>query len=230
MKKLGLIGGTGPESTLLYYRKFVYQANQRSGALFFPKLTIDSVNVYDVLAMCEQQDYSGLVSYLEQSVTHLVAAGAEVVALTGNTPHIVFDALQARVPVPLVSIITSVSQTICERGLKTVGLIGTGFTMKADFFKQPLREAGISVVIPTEQEITYIADKIHDELEQGIVTPDTRDHFIAIIKRMAEEQGIEAIILGCTELPILFNDVTLPVMALDTVDIHIDALFAALDS
>jgi len=229
MKKLGLIGGTGPESTLLYYRKFVYQANKRKGPLFFPKLTIDSVNVYDVLAMCEQQDYRGLVSYLEQAVHNLVAAGAEVVALTGNTPHIVFDALQARASVPLVSIITSVSQTICQHGLKTVGLIGTGFTMKADFFKKPLREAGISVITPAEHEMTFIANKIHDELEQGIIVPETRDKFIAIIERMAEEQGIEAIILGCTELPLLFEGINLPVTPLDTVDIHIDALFTALE-
>ncbi|WKX27993.1 aspartate/glutamate racemase family protein [Tatumella ptyseos] len=214
---------------MLYYRKFVYQANKRKGALFFPKLTIDSVNVYDVLAMCEQQDYRGLVGYLEQAVQNLVAAGAEVVALTGNTPHIVFDALQDRVSVPMVSIITSVSQRIRQRGLRTVGLIGTGFTMRADFFKKPLREAGINVVIPAEHEITYIADKIHDELEQGIIDLETRDEFIAIIKRMAEEQGIEAIILGCTELPLLFDGISLPVTPLDTVEIHIDALFNALE-
>ncbi|CAI1965742.1 aspartate/glutamate racemase family protein [Serratia marcescens] len=129
MKKLGLIGGTGPESTLLYYRKFVYESNKRTGDTFFPNLTIESINVYDVLAMCGRDDHQGLVNYLAKAVNNLVAAGAEVVALTGNTPHIVFNELQACSPVRLVSIISSTCASAQAQGLKKIGLLGTRFTM-----------------------------------------------------------------------------------------------------
>lgn len=228
MKKLGLIGGTGPESTLLYYRKFVYEANKRTGDTFFPNLVIESINVYDVLSMCSQKNYAGLTDYLAKAVDNLVAAGAEVVSLTGNTPHIVFSELQARTPVPLVSIIGATCAEVKTQGIKKVGLLGTRFTMEADFFVKPFIEAGIEVVVPSPDEIDYIADKIHDELERGIVSPETRDNFLSIIRLMQRREGIEAIILGCTELPILFEGAELPIKALDTVDIHIEALFGAL--
>lgn len=228
MKKLGLIGGTGPESTLLYYRKFVYQANARKGDTFFPKLTIDSINVYDVLAMCAQKDYRALTDYLATSVANLVAAGAEVVALTGNTPHIVFRQLQACSPVPLVSIIDATCAAVQAQGLKKVGLLGTRFTMEADFFIQPFIDQSIDVIVPNSIEIDFVAQKIHDELERGIINSDTRASFIAIVERLVQEDEIEAIILGCTELPLMFADVSLPIPVLDTVDIHIARLFDVL--
>ncbi|WP_252319401.1 MULTISPECIES: aspartate/glutamate racemase family protein [Symbiopectobacterium] len=118
MKKLGLIGGTGPESTLLYYRKFVYDANKRNGDTFFQNLTIESINVYDVLAMCSLKDYAGLTDYLAEAVRHLTAAGAEVAALTGNTPHIVFNELQACSAIPLVSIIDATCAEVKAHGLE----------------------------------------------------------------------------------------------------------------
>ncbi|QZN97118.1 aspartate/glutamate racemase family protein [Symbiopectobacterium purcellii] len=228
MKKLGLIGGTGPESTLLYYRKFVYEANQRTGDTFFPNLTIESINVYDVLRMCSQKDYAGLTDYLAKAVRHLVAAGAEVAALTGNTPHIVFNELQASSAIPLVSIIDATCAEVKAQGLKKVGLLGTRFTMEADFFKRPFIEAGIDVITPMPNDIAVIAEKIHHELERGIVETQTRERFLAVIERMSKDEGIEAIILGCTELPLLFSGVQLAVPALDTVDIHIEALFKML--
>ncbi|WP_241591710.1 aspartate/glutamate racemase family protein [Rosenbergiella epipactidis] len=229
MKKLGLIGGTGPESTLLYYRKFVYESNKRTGETFFPNLTIESINVYDVLAMCAKNDHQGLVNYLAKAITNLVSAGADVIALTGNTPHIVFRELQSRSPVPLVSIIESTCEEVKTQGIKRVGLLGTRFTMEEDFFKKPFIEASIEIITPHSAEIDYISDKIHHELERGIVNQETQAVFISIIKRMYRDEGIEAIILGCTELPILFTDVELPVKALDTIDIHIESIFKALE-
>lgn len=228
MKKLGLIGGTGPESTLLYYRKFVYEANKRVGDTYFPPLTIESINVYNVLDMCARQEYVGLIDYLLQAIHNLIAAGAEVIALTGNTPHIVFDELRVRSPVPLVSIIESTCEVAIAQQRKKIGLLGTRFTMEADFFKKPFLDNGIEVVIPSATERDFIASSIHHELERGIVTVATRETFIAVVERMYNDENIDAVVLGCTELPLLFADVRLPVAALDTVDIHLDALFKAL--
>lgn len=100
--------------------------------------------------------------------------------------------------------------------------------MEADFFKQPFLDAGIEVVIPQADDIDYIADKIHDELERGIVDLETREKFVSVVQKMSQAEGIEVVILGCTELPLMFAGTSLPVKALDTVDIHIEALFKAL--
>ncbi|KHN52919.1 aspartate racemase [Dickeya fangzhongdai] len=224
MKKLGLIGGIGPESTLLYYQTLVYEAQRRVGCTFFPNLTIESLNVFVVLDLCQRKDYPALVDYLMAGIHNLVAAGADIIALTGNTPHIVFGELQQQSPVPLVSIIESARDEAQRLGVSTVGLLGTRVTMEEDFFKKPFREAGINVVIPDREAITFIAEKILTELERGIVRPETQAVFLNIVQRMKDEQGIDAVILGCTELPLLLNGVTLPVVSLDTMQTHINAL------
>lgn len=227
MKKLGLIGGIGPESTLLYYRKLVYAAHERVGPSFFPNLAIESLNVFDVLRFCQAKDYDGLTTYLMAGIHHLAAAGAEIVALTGNTPHVVFDTLQARAGVPLVSIVEATRDEAVRQDVHRLGLLGTRFTMEEDFFKQPFVARGIDVIVPTAPEIDFMAKKIVDELERGIVRAETREAFLVVIRRMTHEQGIDALALGCTELPLLFADTPLPVKCLDTMEIHIEALLAA---
>ncbi|MFJ5437193.1 aspartate/glutamate racemase family protein [Pectobacterium brasiliense] len=226
MKKLGLIGGIGPESTLLYYRKLVYEAQRRVGADFFPNLTIESLNVFDVLTLCRNQNYAALVDYLMDGINNLTAAGVDVVALTGNTPHIVFDELQKRATVPLVSIIESTLEDALRLGVTKAGLLGTRFTMEEDFFKKPFRESGITVITPDTAMMALIDEKITTELEQGVIKPETRADFVNIVQRMKKEKGIDAVILGCTELPLLFSDVLLPVVGLDTMQSHIDRLLA----
>ncbi|KGA23841.1 aspartate racemase [Pectobacterium brasiliense] len=226
MKKLGLIGGIGPESTLLYYRKLVYEAQRRVGADFFPNLTIESLNVFDVLTLCRNQNYTALVDYLMDGINNLTAAGVDVVALTGNTPHIVFDELQKRATVPLVSIIESTRDDALRLGVTKAGLLGTRFTMEEDFFKKPFRESGITVITPDTATMALIDEKITTELEQGVIKPETRADFVNIVQRMKKEKGIDAVILGCTELPLLFSDVLLPVVGLDTMQSHIDRLLA----
>ncbi|WP_409306585.1 aspartate/glutamate racemase family protein [Pectobacterium sp. B1J-3] len=228
MKKLGLIGGIGPESTLLYYRKLVYEVHRRVGGSFFPNLTIESLNVFDVLTMCQNKDYDALVSYLMVGIKNLVAAGAEVVALTGNTPHIVFDELQEQATVPLISIIESTCDEARRLNKTKVGLLGTRFTMESDFFKKAFRDKSIAVVVPTQNEIDFVAQTIAEELEHGIVKEETYARFSNIVERMKREQCIDAVVLGCTELPLLFGQRQQSVDCLDTMEIHINALIAVM--
>lgn len=105
MKKLGLVGGIGPESTIPYYHDIVYGVKERVGKKFFPNITIESINVFEVLRLCKEQNYEDLVNYLSLAINNLSVAGAEFAALTGNTPHIVFEELKARSPIQLVSIV-----------------------------------------------------------------------------------------------------------------------------
>lgn len=224
MKKLGLVGGMGPESTIPYYHDIVYGVQNRIGKNFFPNLTIESVNVFDVLKLCNEQKYDELTDYLMQAIKSLIKSGADFVALSANTPHIVFDRLKEQSTVPLVSIVEVTRDEAVRLNKRKVGLLGTIFTMTDDFFKKPFYSSDIEIIIPTPEEMEYINRKISSELELGIVKKETLESFQTIIKRMADEEGIEAIILGCTELPLLLNDEVSPVPCLDTMKIHIQHL------
>ncbi|MBK0166811.1 aspartate/glutamate racemase family protein [Klebsiella sp. S69] len=224
MKKLGLIGGIGPESTLIYYKKLVYGAQQRTGEHFYPNLTIESLNVFDVLRFCQEKDYAGLTRYMMEGVNNLISAGAELIALTGNTPHIIFDELRARSAVPMISIVEAASEWATKEKISRAGLLGTAFTMQEEFFKKPFVQAGTAIVTPVESEMHYIAEKISSELEHGIVRPETQRSFQRIVNRMVEDEAIDAVILGCTELPLVFKKCNLSVRVLDTLEIHTQVL------
>lgn len=224
MKKLGLVGGMGPESTIPYYHDIVYGVQEKSGKELFPNLTIESVNVFDVLALCKEEKYEELVEYLLAAIDNLVKSGADFVAISANTPHIVFDRLKEKVQVPMVSIIEATRDEAVRQKKKRLGLLGTVFTMKGEFYKKPFWESGIEIITPTEEEMVFVNEKITSELEKGIVKEETLAAFQNVIQRMAKENSIEAIILGCTELPLLLNDEVSPVPCLDTMQIHVRKL------
>lgn len=224
MKKLGLIGGMGPESTIPYYHDIVYGVQERLKDSNFPLLTIESVNVFDVLKYCANEKYDELVEYLLKAINNVKNAGADFAALSANTPHIVFDELQKKSPIPLLSIIDALYDDVKKQNMKKVGLLGTCFTMEGEFFKKKFIENNIEIIIPDRDERKYINDKISKELEFGIVKQETLKAFMKIIENMISEDKIEGFILGCTELPLLFKGVELPIPALDTMQIHIKAI------
>lgn len=228
MKKLGLIGGMGPQSTMPYYMNIVYGVQNRTSPDFFPNLTIESLNVFEILKMIENEEYDRLTEHFLQAIARLKAAGTEIAALTANTAHIVFDRLQPLSPVPLLSIIDATIAEAQKFGYGKVGLLGTSFTMERDFYKQPFRRCGINIITPNEKERIYLDRKITAELELGIVNPETQQSFVDIVQRMADDYDIEAVILGCTELPLILNDTISPLPCLDTVKIHSESLIKAI--
>lgn len=224
MKKLGLVGGMGPESTIPYYHDIVYGVQKKMGNQFFPNLTIESVNVFDVLRLCGEEKYDELTTYLMQAINNLAKSGAEFAALSANTPHIIFDRLNAQSPIPLISIVDATCEEAERRNYTKIGLLGTIFTMTGEFFKKPFYEKNIEIITPSISEMNFINDKISSELELGMVKEDTLKEFQKIILRMKEENDIQAIVLGCTELPLLLNDSVSPVPCLDTMQIHINSI------
>ena len=224
MKKLGLIGGTGPESTIEYYKGIEYGVQRKSGRSFFPNLTIESLSVFDVLGFCERQDYAGLTEYLLKGIQNLAAAGAERAALTGITPHIVFDELAAAAPIPLISMVNTARDHVAECGYKKICLLGTLPTMDGTFFQNSFAKRGIEVVTPNTEEKRYIETKIETELEFGKVLPETQQSFHKIVERIIQEEKVQAVVLGCTELPLIFRDMELSVPYVDVMQIHIGAL------
>ena len=228
MKKLGLIGGMGPESTIPYYHDIVYGVQEAIGEQEFPELTIESVNVFKVLNLCGEKKYDELTEYLMRAIDNLAKSGADFAALSANTPHIVFDRLKEQSPIPLISIVEATCKEAQRREVKKIGLLGTIFTMTGEFFKTPFVENGIDIVVPTQEEMNLINERISTELELGIVKEETLATFQQIITRMRDEDGIEAVVLGCTELPLLLNDEVSPVPCLDTMRIHIQEIVKAI--
>ncbi len=224
MNKLGLIGGTGPESTIEYYKGIEYGVQQKSGRSFFPNLTIESLSVFDVLGFCGKQDYAGLTAYLLKGIRNLAAAGAQYAALTGITPHIVFDELSKASPIPLISMVDTARDYAAANGYKKICLLGTLPTMEGTFFQSSFAKRGIEVVTPTAEEKNYIGTKIETELEFGKVLPETQHAFQKIAERIIQEEQVQAIVLGCTELPLIFGGVELPVPYIDVMKVHINAL------
>lgn len=224
MKKIGLIGGTGPESTIMYYRELEYGVQKQLQKPVFPPMVIESLSVFQVLEYCAEQDYEGLTRYLLQGICNLAAAGAEYGAFTGITPHVVFDDVAAKSPIPLVSMVETAGDEAEKSQCKRVGLLGTLPTMEGDFFQRAFAKRGICTVTPHQDERLYIADKIKTELEYGQVVPATQKRMVEIAEGMITEHHLDAIVLGCTELPLIFDQVTLPVPALDVMRLHIQAL------
>lgn len=224
MRKLGLVGGMGPESTIPYYHGIVYGVQRALGKPVFPELSIESVNLFEILRLCQEKRHDELVERLLGAIDNLAKSGAEFAALSANTPHIVFDKLQARSPIPLISIVEAACEEAGRRGLRKIGLLGTIFTMTGDFFKASFIKSGIQVVVPQESELSRISDRITKELELGVVRDETLAYFQQVIAGMQAEDGIEAIVLGCTELPLVLNDEVSPVPCLDTMQIHINAI------
>ena len=224
MRKLGLIGGTGPESTVAYYRGIAYGVQEKTGR--FPKLCIESMSVFEVLGYCERQDYAGLADYLLQGFQCLADAGADFACLTGITPHVVFEEIAARAPIPVVSMVETACAYALQQGYHKIALLGTYPTMTGSFFQTTFRARGIEVITPTEAEMRYIGEKIETELELGKVIPETQARFCEIAERLVREDGAEAIVLGCTELPMILNDDLLSVPCMDVMEIHIQKLIS----
>ena len=162
--------------------------------------------------------------FLLKAVENLAAAGADFAALTANTSHIVFENLQRRSPIPLVSIIDATCDAAVAAGYRRLGLLGTRFTMEGEFYRLPFTRAGIEIFTPDADDMAMIDERISSELEMGIVNENTRQALVDAIARMQKRHNIDAVILGCTELPLILNDAVSPVPCLDTVQIHIKAL------
>ena len=224
MKKIGLVGGTGPESTLMYYRELNSRIDKLLSGKHMPDIVIESVDFRRAWEYVSEEQYDSLTDYLAEKVDCLKGAGADIISLTAVTMHLVADEIMSKTGVSLISIPQVVSKEAVSRGYKKIGLLGTLFTMEQDYMKKDFREAGIEVFVPEKTDRELIAKRILEELELGIVKDSTLKEFQRIIEKMRDENSIEAVVLGCTELPILLNSENSPLPILDSVEIHINEL------
>lgn len=229
MKRVGIIGGIGPESTIEYYRLIIASYRERTRDGSYPPVVINSIDLKQMLDLIGANRLPEVEEYLVGELMRLARAGADLAALAANTPHIVFGALCARSPVPLISILEVTCEAAARRGLKRVGLFGTRFTMQASFYPEAFDRAGIRVVPPDAEAQVYIHDKYMSEFVNGIFIPETRAGLLAIVERMKARDGIEGLILGGTELPLILRaDEYAGVQFLDTTKLHAEAIVSRL--
>ena len=227
-KLIGIIGGIGPESTIDYYRLFVsiYREHRPDA---YPPVIINSIDLAKALKLVSSGDLAGLAAYVLEEIHRLARAGATHGLLSSNTPHIVFDQIEDSSPIPLISIVDTACRAAAERKLKRVGLFGTRFTMQGGFYQKVFAREGIEVAIPDPGDQDFIHDTYLNELVNGIVRTETRGRYIGIARSMKAEQGIEALILGGTELPLLLRGaIDIGVMLLDTAHLHVERAVAEL--
>jgi aspartate racemase len=229
MKTLGIIGGIGPESTIEYYRRInaLYRERIRDGSA--PSIIINSIDMKKLLGLVEANELDELTRYLTAEVEKLARGGATFALLAANTPHLVFDAVAQRSPIPLISIVETTCKAAKAAGLERLGLLGARFTMRSSFYRDVLSEQQIELVVPNEKEQAYVHDKYMQELVQGIILPETRARLMTIIKTLKERSQIDGVILGGTELSLILRDDTVfGVQILDTTQIHVKAAVAQL--
>jgi aspartate racemase len=228
VKILGLIGGTGPESTIEYYRLLIDAYRERRDGNY-PPIIINSVNLKLLLEYMNANKIEEFTRELTGAFDRLARAGADFAAFTANTPHIVFDEIQRRSRIPLISIVEATCDKVKALGLKKVGLFGTRFTMQAKFYPEVFSRAGIMLFTPNDDEQNYIHEKYIGELLNNLFLPETRERLLAIADELKARHAIEGLILGGTELPLLLRDEEhsgLPL--LDTTRIHVERLVAEL--
>jgi aspartate racemase len=223
MTTAGLVGGLGPETTVDYYRRIVVAWQEHDPATA-PHLVIDSIDVQKIFRLVEF-DRPALAEYLSAAVGRLARAGADFAAITANMPHLVFSDVAARSPIPLISIIATCADAVQRSGVVRVGLLGTAFTMESHMYPDELGRRGIQVVTPSKQERAFIHDHYVGELLKGKFRPEVRRGVEAIVTRLRDEEHIDGVILGGTELALLLpSAVIADLPAFNTTALHVDAI------
>jgi aspartate racemase len=186
---------------------------------------IYSIDLAEIVAHQDVGDEDRVVEILVDALEKLRGAGAEVGALTANTPHVFFDRIQSQTTLPLISIVDASLERARDLGVQRALLLGTIATMEGSMYPEAFAAAGIEIVTPDEDERRFINRSIYEDLAVGKVTPELRESYVGICRRQTKGNGVDAVILGCTEIPLVLTTEDLPVLLIDTARCHAEALF-----
>jgi aspartate racemase len=221
-KRIGILGGVSPESTVAYYQYLTRTYTRRYGDYGYPEILIYSVSFQRYADWSKQDRWDLIAEGLGEAGQRLAAAGADFLIIGANTMHLVLDEVRARVPVPVLSLLDALVEAIQARGLRTVGLLGTRFTMEKPFYREALARHGIEVLLPGADDRAYVNRVIYGELVAGQIRDESRAGYVRIIHDL-RDRGAEAVILGCTEIPLLVSEADADLPLLDTTAIHAEA-------
>ncbi|MVF14917.1 aspartate/glutamate racemase family protein [Ketobacter sp. MCCC 1A13808] len=220
MKTIGILGGMSWESSADYYRLLNEGIKTRLGGLHSAKLILYSVDFAPIAQMQKEQNWDEISVILVEAAEEVQSAGADFLIIASNTIHKVAPQIQANISIPLLHIADATAHKLIQSEVKTVGLLGTSFTMEQEFYSQKLQqEYGLNVLIPTNTERDRVNSIIFDELCLGKQTEESKKFFLSVIDNL-ENEGAKAIILGCTEIGGLIKQSDTPVALFDTTDIH----------
>lgn len=221
-KKIGILGGMSPESTTEYYEYITHTYTERFGDYGYPQIIIYSVSFQTYVDWPKEDRWDLVAQGLIEAAQKLEAAGADFILIATNTMHLVFDQVQAGVQIPMLSLLDAVGEAILTRGMKTVGLLGTKFTMEKTFYQDALAKKGITVLVPDADDREYVNNVIYSELVAGQICNESRAGFVAIIKKLGA-CGAEGVVLGCTEIPLLVSETDAGIPLFDTTTLHAEA-------
>lgn len=221
-KKIGILGGTSPESTVVYYTYITREYVRRYGTFAYPEILIYSVSFQDIVDWSETKDYDSIASKLSEALNILHNAGADFGLIAAVTLHIVFDEIAAAVEMPMLSIIDATAERIQNDKLKTVGLLGTITTMTEDFFISGLRRKGINTIVPDKSDQLMISEILYNEVAKGIIKPKSRDKFVKVIADL-KARDAKGIVLGCTEIPLIVSQEDSEIPLYNTTELHANA-------
>lgn len=223
MKKIGIVGGLGPEATIDYYRIIIelYRKKQNGN---FPEIIIYSLNMKEFFDILKNKERNEIIDWLNKAVKSLQNAGADFAIIASNTPHFVFDEVKALSPIPMLSIVEETYKVVEKLDLKKVGLLGTKFTMSSDFYQKVFAKRDILIVVPNEQEQKYIQEKLWTEIMFNKIIEETRQELLKIVKRMIDSASIQGLIVGCTELPLILTKDEFGIPFLNTTRIHAESV------
>ncbi|HLN72524.1 MAG: aspartate/glutamate racemase family protein [Methylococcaceae bacterium] len=227
-KTIGMIGGIAPASTIDYYQRIISRFQERTGQRDYPSLIINSINMNQMMDMINNDHLDELVDYLSEEIFVLEKAGAKVIFLASNTPHIVYRPLVSRVRTKMVSIIDSTIAYAQSKGYHRLGLFGTLSTMEGEFYQEGFEAAGMEIITPMPDERKYIHKIYMEELARGRFMPETKNRLLAIANRMYQEGQIDSLILGGTELPLILKSSDMEdIELLNTTKIHVEQILDA---
>lgn len=227
-KTIGMIGGIAPASTIDYYQRIVSRFQERTGSLDYPSIIINSINMTHMMNLISHDQLDELVDYLSEEIFNLEKAGAKVIFLASNTPHLVYEPLRQRVKTKMVSIVDSTIAYSKMKGHNRLGLFGTLTTMERDFFQDGFEDAGMQIITPMPDERKYIHKIYMEELVRGRFYPETKSRLLAIANRMYVEGQIDGLILGGTELPLILKSSDMEdIELINTTKIHIERILDA---
>ena len=226
MKKIGLMGGLGPASTVEYYLNLVKLCQKNLGEDVYPRIVIDSVDMGLHTEYFNRQDYQTIGDFIYESLVSLKKAGAELAAITANTEHIAWDYVKDRLPLPTISIVDTAIDEIKRKGYKKVLVFATVWTLQSGLYEKAILEAGLSPVVPSKEDQIILGNLIYPNLENGIVIPEDKEKMIALAEKYIQENEADALLLGCTEIPLMIKDGDVSVPLIDTTKLHIQAIFA----
>jgi len=221
MKTIGVIGGIAPPSTVDYYRLIIaaYRERVRDGS--YPQILINSINLGRLKQLMAESRLEELAEWLVPEIERLARAGANFGILSSNTPHVIFDELSRRSPIPLLSIVEAAADEAERRGHKVLGLLGSRYTMEGRVYPEVFARRGMTTISPSPDDRTYIHDAYMQQLVEEDFRDETREGFLAVVERL-KRTGAEAVLLAGTEIPLLLRgarDVGIPL--LDTARIHV---------